>query len=194
MNTIIKSLSLLLVTAVFAAVTVDISAQERDRNRDRGERGGDRGERGGDRGERGGDRGERGGDRGGFDRSQIMERIMDRYRENLGFSVAEWKVVQPKVQTVMDNRISSASGMMSMFGGSRRGRGGDSSTEKTPTSELRDLLEKDDASKGDIKAKLAAYRADRKAREAKLKKAQEDLRQLLTIKQEAQAVLAGLLN
>jgi len=175
MNTIIKSLSLLVVTAVFASVTVDVSAQERDRNRDRGNR-------------------ERGGERGQWDRSQIMERIMDRYRENLGFSVAEWKVVQPKVQAVMDNRISGASGMMSMFGGSRRGRGGDSSTEKTPTSELRDLLEKDDASKGDIKAKLAAYRADRKAREAKLKKAQEDLRQLLTIKQEAQAVLAGLLN
>ena len=179
MNTLIKSLSMLVVTAVFASVTVDVSAQERDRNRDRENR------------ERGG---ERGGGRGGFDRSQIMERIMDRYRENLGFSVAEWKVVQPKVQAVMDNRISGASGMMSMFGGSRRGRGGDSPTEKTPTSELRDLLEKDDASKGDIKAKLAAYRADRKARAAKLKKAQEDLRQLLTIKQEARAVLAGLLN
>ena len=175
MNTFIKSLSLSVVIAVFASVTVDVSAQERDRNRDRGNR-------------------ERGGERGQWDRSQIMERIMDRYRENLGFSVAEWKVVQPKVQAVMDNRISGASGMMSMFGGSRRGRGGDSSTEKTPTSELRDLLEKEDASKGDIKAKLAAYRADRKAREAKLKKAQEDLRQLLTIKQEAQAVLAGLLN
>ena len=180
MNTIIKSLSLLVVTAVFASVTVDVSAQERDRNRDRGNR------------ERGG---ERGGERGQWDRSQIMDRIMDRYRENLGFSVAEWKVVRPKVQAVMDNRISGASGMMSMFGGgSRRGRGGSSSDEKTPTSELRDLLEKDDASKGDIKAKLAAYRADRKAREAKLKKAQEDLRQLLTLKQEAQAVLSGLLN
>jgi len=175
MNTFIKSLSLSVVTAVFASVTVDVSAQERDRNRDRGNR-------------------ERGGERGQWDRSQIMERIMDRYRENLGFSVAEWKVVQPKVQAVMDNRISGASGMMSMFGGSRRGRGGDSSAEKTPTSELRDLLEKDDASKGDIKVKLAAYRKDRKAREVKLKKAQEDLRQLLTIKQEAQAVLAGLLN
>ncbi len=182
MNTIIKSLSLLVVTAVFASVTVDISAQERDSNRDRGNR---------ERGDRGG----RGGDRGGFDRSQIMDRIMDRYRENLGFSVAEWKVVRPKVQAVMDNRISGASGMMSMFGGgSRRGRGGSSSDEKTPTSELRDLLEKENPAKGDIKAKLAAYRADRKAREAKLKKAQEDLRQLLTIKQEAQAVLAGLLN
>ena len=177
MNTFIKSLSLLVVTAVFASVTVDISAQERDRDRDRGNR----------------ERGERG-NRGNFDRSQIMERIMERYRENLGISVAEWKVVQPKVQAVMDNRISGASGMMSFFGGrGSRGRD-DSSTEKTPTSELRDLLEKDDASKGDIKAKLAAYRADRKAREAKLKKAQEDLRQLLTIKQEAQAVLAGLLN
>ncbi len=182
MNTIIKSLSLLVVTAVFASVTVDISAQERDSNRDRGNR---------ERGDRGG----RGGDRGGFDRSQIMDRIMDRYRENLGFSVAEWKVVRPKVQAVMDNRISGASGMMSMFGGgSRRGRGGSSSDEKTPTSDLRDLLEKENPAKGDIKAKLAAYRADRKAREAKLKKAQEDLRQLLTIKQEAQAVLAGLLN
>ena len=177
MNTFIKSLSLLVVTAVFASVTVDISAQERDRDRDRGNR----------------ERGERG-NRGNFDRSQIMERIMERYRENLGISVAEWKVVQPKVQAVMDNRISGASGMMSMFGGSRRGRGGDSSTEKTPTSELRDLLEKDAPSKEEIKAKLAAYRADRKAREAKLKKAQEDLRQLLTLKQEAQAVLSGLLN
>lgn len=177
MNTFIKSLSLLVVTAVFASVTVDISAQERDRDRDRGNR----------------ERGERG-NRGNFDRSQIMERIMERYRENLGISVAEWKVVQPKVQAVMDNRISGTSGMMSFFGGrGSRGRG-DSSTEKTPTSELRDLLEKDDASKGDIKAKLAAYRADRKAREAKLKKAQEDLRQLLTLKQEAQAVLSGLLN
>ncbi len=76
----------------------------------------------------------------------------------------------------------------------RPGRGGDASTEKTPTRELRDLLEKEKPAKGEIKAKLAAYRADRKAREAKLKKAQEDLRQLLTIKQEAQAVLAGLLN
>ena len=177
MNTFIKSLSLLVVTAVFASVTVDISAQERDRNRDRGNR----------------DRGERG-NRGNFDRSQIMERIMERYRENLGISVAEWKVVQPKVQAVMDNRISGTSGMMSFFGGrGSRGRG-DSSTEKTPTSELRDLLEKDAPSKEEIKAKLAAYRADRKAREAKLNKAQEDLRQLLTLKQEAQAVLSGLLN
>ena len=177
MNTYIKSLSLLVVTAVFASVTVDISAQERDRNRDRGNR----------------ERGERG-NRGNFDRSQIMERIMERYRENLGISVAEWKVVQPKVQAVMDNRISGASGMMSFFGGrGSRGRG-DSSTEKTPTSELRDLLEKENPAKGEIKAKLAAYRADRKAREAKLKKAQEDLRQLLTLKQEAQAVLSGLLN
>ena len=177
MNTFIKSLLLLVVTAVFASVTVDISAQERDRDRDRGNR----------------DRGERG-NRGNFDRSQIMERIMERYRENLGISVAEWKVVQPKVQAVMDNRISGTSGMMSFFGGrGSRGRG-DSSTEKTPTSELRDLLEKDAPSKEEIKAKLAAYRADRKAREAKLNKAQEDLRQLLTLKQEAQTVLSGLLN
>ena len=45
-----------------------------------------------------------------------------------------------------------------------------------------------------IKAALEKYRAARKDKEAKLAAAQENLRKVLTTKQEAQAVLINLLN
>ena len=175
MNKLLKSLTLLVATSVFAGFAVDLFAQERNRGEDR-------------------ERGDRGSRRGNWDRSEFMERIMDRYRENLEFSIAEWKVVKPKVQAVMENRISGMSGMFSGFGSGRsRGRDRDSNAEKTPSSELRDALEKN-ASKEEIQKKLAAHRADLKAKEAKLKKAQGSLRELLSVKQEAQAVLMGLLK
>ena len=46
----------------------------------------------------------------------------------------------------------------------------------------------------DIKDKLATYRASAKQKEAQLEKAQDELRQLLSVKQEARAVLMGLLK
>lgn len=50
------------------------------------------------------------------------------------------------------------------------------------------------ASADDLKAKMAKVREVRKAKEAKLEKAQEDLRKLLSARQEAAALLAGLLK
>jgi hypothetical protein len=50
------------------------------------------------------------------------------------------------------------------------------------------------ASPDEIKAKLARLRESRKEKEAKLEKAQEDLKQVLSAKQEAVAVMAGLLK
>lgn len=46
----------------------------------------------------------------------------------------------------------------------------------------------------EIKARLTKLRETRKANEAKLEKAQDELRAVLTVRQEAQAVLMGLLN
>lgn len=46
----------------------------------------------------------------------------------------------------------------------------------------------------EIKAKLAKLRDARRAKEAQLDKAQEELRQILTVRQEAVAVAAGLLK
>jgi len=88
-----------------------------------------------------------------------------------------------------------------MAGGMRawgRRRGGqDQQQEKepaTPASELRDLLEKEDSGSDAVKEKLAAFRADRDKKEAELKAAREKLRQVLTIKQEAQLVMMGMLD
>ena len=50
------------------------------------------------------------------------------------------------------------------------------------------------ASKDELKAKLAKFREARKQKEAKLQQAQEELRKVLSIKQEAAAVLNGLLQ
>ena len=50
------------------------------------------------------------------------------------------------------------------------------------------------ASTAELKAKLAQFREARKRKEADLQKAQEDLRQILSIRQEAIAVTMGLLN
>jgi hypothetical protein len=45
-----------------------------------------------------------------------------------------------------------------------------------------------------LKAAMDKYRAARKAKEAALEKAQQDLKSILTVKQEAVAVSLGLLN
>ena len=58
---------------------------------------------------------------------------------------------------------------------------------------LRKAIE-DKAPASEIKAKLAALRDARKKKEAELEKAQDELRQLLSARQEAVAVTLGLLK
>ena len=61
-------------------------------------------------------------------------------------------------------------------------------------SELRELLSNKDAAPEQIKAGLTALRlANEKARQ-ELAKARQDLRQLMTVRQEATLVLSGLLD
>jgi cysteine sulfinate desulfinase/cysteine desulfurase-like protein len=50
------------------------------------------------------------------------------------------------------------------------------------------------ASTEELKAKLASLREARKASAAKLEKAQDDLRKLLNVRQEAQLVVTGVLQ
>jgi cell division protein FtsL len=51
-----------------------------------------------------------------------------------------------------------------------------------------------DAPEGQIKDLLARYKASQKAKQDKLKAAQENLRAVLSVKQEAQATLMGLVE
>jgi len=76
--------------------------------------------------------------------------------------------------------------------GGRQGPGGFG--QPNPDAEALQTALDSGASADDIKSKLTAYRAAAKQKEAQLEKAQDELRQLLSVKQEARAVLLGLLK
>jgi len=145
--------------------------------------------------------GNRGGDnnrnRGGFDPGR-MEQFM---KEQLGNPTdEEWKVIQPKLEKVSNIRRDSMGGF---FGGRSRGgdsnRGGDSSSRPQSEvakaqQELRETLDKKDASVEDINAKLAALRSAREKSRTELKAAQKDLAEVLTARQVAALVMMGMLE
>ena len=75
--------------------------------------------------------------------------------------------------------------------GGRRGRFG---PEPSPEAEALQSAIDNNAPSGQIKDLLARYRASQKTKQAALKTAQENLRSVLTMKQEAEATLLGLLD
>jgi hypothetical protein len=131
--------------------------------------------------------------------------------DDLGYTNdTEWNAVQPLVQKVFDAQRDARSGMGRMFRGNRGGNGANANANAnanaggggrggffgTPSAEAEALQKAidDNAPKSQIKAALAKYQASQKAKQAKLVTAQENLRKVLNMKQEAQATLLGLLE
>ncbi len=145
--------------------------------------------------------------RGDFDPAQFRQQMMDNIKQELEVtSDDEWKVLEPRIQKVMDIRRESFSsmgrGMGMMFGRGRRGGDNAQSDQGPrrrfgpPPSPEEEALQKaidSKASKAEMKAALEKYVASRKAKQANLEKAQAALRELLTPRQEAIATLNGLL-
>lgn len=135
-----------------------------------------------------------------FDPAQFQQQMMDRMREQFGVTDdAEWKVISDRVTAVMDARRATGSfGGFAMFrasrnadsgnGGGRRGNFGASPEQDALRQAIADNLP--DA---EIKARLTRLREVHKANEEKLSKAQDDLRAVLGVRQEAVAVMFGLL-
>jgi hypothetical protein len=149
-------------------------------------------------------RGNRGGGQGGnFDPAQMQQRMMDNVKGQLGYTNdSDWTAVEPLVQKVMDARREVAAGGMSrMFGrgnrggqgGQTAGRGGAFGTPNPEAEALQKALD-DNAPAAQVKDLLKKYQASQKTKQAKLEKAQADLRAVLTTRQEAQATLLGLVN
>jgi len=146
-------------------------------------------------------------DPGSFDPAQIQKRIMDGYREQLGISNDdEWKIFEPRIQKVLDARREvgfggGMGGMARLFGrGGQRGGagqrpGGFGAFMPTPGPEEEALQKAIDskAPNAELKAALAKFVESRNQKQAKLEKAQADLRQVLSVRQEAIATLLGLL-
>jgi len=151
--------------------------------------------------------------RGNFDPEQMRQRMLERYKERLEVkSDDEWKIISERIEKVMTAQ-RDARGAFGGFGGGRRGGpgGGDNATadntnnggrrnrggfggEPSPEAEALQKAIDDKASNDDLKAKLAKVRESQKEKEAKLAKAQDELRKVLSVRQEANAVLAGLLK
>ena len=153
-----------------------------------------------------------GGGPGGFDPARMREMMSQRLRQQLGASETEWQVMGPRVMKVMElNRQSSGMGGMGrMFmrgrpgqrGGQDQGdrqrpqrpQGREQSAVEKAADQLQNTLENESASPEEIKKQLTALRAEREKSKQELAKAQLELRQICTLRQEAELVLMGMLN
>jgi hypothetical protein len=164
----------------------------------------------------GGGRRNRGGNNGGgnFDPAQMQQRRLDNIRQQLDFTNdTDWSAVQPLFQKVLDaQQAARAGGGRGGFGGGRRGgnngpNGNNNNNGNTngagrggfgpqPSPEALALQQgiDNDAPADQLKDLLAKYNVSEKAKQATLAAAQANLRKVLTVKQESQATLMGLLN
>jgi hypothetical protein len=151
-----------------------------------------------------------------WDPAAMRQRMLDGVKDQMSITNDdEWKAIEPAItkvmeigQEVMANRMRGMSHGMRGGGGSRGGdnNGGTNAAAGggrnrgpfggTPSPEF-DALEKaiqDKAPADEVKDKLAKFREASAATEAKLAAAQEELKKLLTARQEAVAVISGLLK
>ena len=136
--------------------------------------------------------------RGGFS----PEAMMDALKTQFGVTDdAQWAAITPLIQNVMDlRRATQAGGGFGGFGGGRQrgqgGGGGGGPRGGAPSPEVENLRQAitDNMPDAEIKVRLEHLREVRKQNEAKLDKARADLLAVLTPRQEAVAVMAGLLN
>lgn len=112
---------------------------------------------------------------------------------------AQWAAISPLIQNVMDlRRATQGGGGFGGFGGRQRGQGGGGGGPRggAPSPEVDALSQAltDNMPDAEIKVRLDHLREVRKQNEAKLEKARADLLAVLTPRQEAIAVMVGLLN
>ena len=186
-----RAVSLLASVSAFSVGVFAQNAAPNDQNGGRRQRGGDNAN--------GGDNGGKGG-RGNFDPAQMQERL----REQFGVTDdAEWALISERLTKLSEIR-RTAGGGMGRGGpggpgggpggpggpGGRGGRGGPSGNPEQDS--LRAAIT-DKLPDAEVKSRLERLREVRKQNEAKVAKAQEELRAVLSVRQEAVAVMFGLL-
>ncbi|MDP9175038.1 MAG: hypothetical protein M3O30_14420 [Planctomycetota bacterium] len=153
-----------------------------------------------------------GGNGGGGGRGNRAQRMMDTLKQQLGATDDEFAVLQPKIQKVMTTQqeAGNGGGMRGLFGGGRRGQNGQGGQNgggaqggnppgpqtavQQAQSDLRTTLANQSATAEEIKAKIDTLRQARAKAREDLTSAQTDLKSVLTQRQEAIMILAGLLD
>lgn len=150
--------------------------------------------------------------RGGFNPEEMRARLTERTRELLEVkNEDEWKLIHARIEKTQEaqREVRGLSGDFRLLfsrggdqpaaapggdqGGRTRGPGGFGGTPN-PDSEALSKAVTTKAPTDELKQRLAKVRDARKAAEAKYEKAADDLRQVLTVRQEATLVAIGLLK
>ena len=136
---------------------------------------------------------------GGGNFADFMQRMNDRLKASLKVTDEEWNVLKPLIEKVQTAQREAGAGRGFGGRGGGPGGGGDNNTPDTrpgaaESNALRTALESDSTSADDIKAKLAAVREVRKKGAASLAVAREDLKKVVTVRQEAVLVSMGMLE
>lgn len=180
--------------------------QQGGRQRQQGQAGGQQGQ-GGQRGQ--GRQGQ------GGQRSNAQQSDDARMKERLGATDLEWKVLGPRVMKVSElSRQLRGGGGGRQRGGAQGGRGGrqggdsqnaqSDTRQNTPAREqsalekaqeqLRTLLSNTSATADQIKTQLAALRTAKTQATQQLVAAQTELCKIVTVRQEAELVMMGMLD
>jgi hypothetical protein len=122
-----------------------------------------------------------------------------RLKESLGATDDEWKVLQLKIEKVtnLSSQLRAGTGMRGVvvMGAWGAGPGPDQQSDLAKKAEaLRNILKNKDAKIEDIQAALKDYREAKAKVKEDLEKAQKELKEILTVKQEAVLVSAGMLE
>lgn len=140
---------------------------------------------------------------GNFDPAQMQQRMLENIREQMNVKDdAEWKIIADRIVKVSEARreVGFGGGMGRMFrrpGGDNQG--GDQGRRRfgpEPSAEEQALEKAIDskASKEELKAAMAKYRAAQAAKQAKLDAAQEELKKVLSTPQEALLLSMGMIK
>lgn len=151
-----------------------------------------------------------GGGRPNFDPAQMKQRVLDSLKTELSVTNDdEWTILQGAIGKVLDARREVANTdrnlMRLAFAGRNRDRGGDTNNNGNqqrnrfggaPSPEEEDLQKAidDKVPAEELKSKLAKLREVRTDKEAKVAAAQEDLKKIISSRQEAILVINGVLK
>lgn len=131
---------------------------------------------------------------------EFRARMAERLKTSLKVTDDEWAVLQPLIEKVTTKQRESMAGRFGGFGGRGGGgpgggnNGGGDRGGSAESQALREALDKDGASAEDIKAKLNAVRESRKKATAELATAREDLKKVVSVRQEAVLFSMGILE
>ena len=135
---------------------------------------------------------------------QFRQQMADRLKQELGVNDEEWKALRPKIEKVQTLARQLGGGMGGFMGGfGRRGPrpGAEADANRPPqtdmekkAADLQKVLQNKEAKVEEIKTALAALREVRAKAKAEHEAAQKELREIVTVAQEAHLVLMRVLD